>query len=366
MKRIINILQQTAGSMLMLAALGGIVSSCDSILDFDKGDCSIEYRVKFKYDYNMEFANAFSSQVKSVTLYAFDENGTLAYQKTEQGERLAANDYAMTVEMTPGNYEFITWAGLDDQSFAVPLLNPGTSKREALNVLTRRNIDTPIDGQPSDNVVRRDLPSLFHGRSLKVHLSDEPYPDGVNITRSLKHYVDTVDLMKNTNNIRIAIVQRTKDGKPATRAISKDKFSFAIRDNNGFMNFDNSLLADEELNYQPFHTEDTHITTRAFSEEGETLPAAVAELSTVRLLETQTPRLDIIDKEKDKPLLPGNNLISYLKLLKEQNLINMPLQEYLDREDHFSILFFVDDNLTLISSVIEINNWIVHIHDIEL
>ena len=62
---------------MMAVTLGSAVVSCDSILDEDDVDCSVEYRVKFKYDYNMKYADAFSREVSSVALYAFDDNGNL-------------------------------------------------------------------------------------------------------------------------------------------------------------------------------------------------------------------------------------------------------------------------------------------------
>jgi hypothetical protein len=43
--------------------------SCDSILDEKEVDCSVNYSVKFKYDYNMKHADAFANEVKSVTPY---------------------------------------------------------------------------------------------------------------------------------------------------------------------------------------------------------------------------------------------------------------------------------------------------------
>lgn len=125
MKRIFTHIQKSAKSILLLTVLAGAMASCDSILDFEEGDCSIEYRVKFRYDYNMEKVDAFAQEVKTVTLYAFDKDGNFVYQKTEQGERLATGDYSMQVDIEPGDYELITWAGLDDQSFAVPLLTKG-------------------------------------------------------------------------------------------------------------------------------------------------------------------------------------------------------------------------------------------------
>ena len=57
------------------------------VLNYNE-DCDIEYCVKFKYDYNMEEKDVFAEQVRSVTLYAFDENNNLVYQNTDQGEQL--------------------------------------------------------------------------------------------------------------------------------------------------------------------------------------------------------------------------------------------------------------------------------------
>ena len=44
----------------------------------------------------------------------------------------------------------------------------------------------------------------------------------------------------------------------------------------------------------------------------------------------------------------------------------MPLSEYLDREDSFGMIFFVDGNLRMIKTVIQINDWIVQINNFDL
>ena len=122
-----------ACTTMMAVAVGFTATSCDSILDEDDVDCSVEYRVKFKYDYNMKYADAFSREVSSVALYAFDDNGKLVYQKTEAGDALAADGYSMVVDMEPGDYHLITWAGLSDEaSFSVPLITQGVSSLEEL------------------------------------------------------------------------------------------------------------------------------------------------------------------------------------------------------------------------------------------
>ena len=138
MKRIFTIIPKETSRMLLVAVLTTVMVSCDSILDFSDGDCSMEYRVKFTYDYNMEKVDAFAKEVKTVTLYAFDNEGNFIYQKTEEGAMLANDNYSMTVNIEPADYHLVTWAGLDDQSFAVPLLTPGKSNIKDLTIKTLR------------------------------------------------------------------------------------------------------------------------------------------------------------------------------------------------------------------------------------
>lgn len=359
MKRIFTTIQKEANKILLLTVLAGAMASCDSVLDFEEGDCSIEYRVKFKYDYNIDRVDAFAQEVKSVTLYAFDDNGNFVYQKTDQGTPLEDGNYSMKLDIEPGNYHLVAWAGLDNQSFAVPLMTTD-SKIDDLTVLTLRNktSQTRADGEEGQYIVKEKLSDLWHGEVTQQAF-----------TRSGRQNIITVPLVKNTNTIRIVIAQvNTNPDKPVTRAINKDRFSYALYDDNGWMNYDNTLLKDNLLTYLPYVTENSEITTRALSADGQTeseYPAAVAEISVARLLETQKPQLKIIDQETGKSLLGNGSLIGYLSLLKPSQL-QMPLQEYLDREDNYGMIFFVDENLTLLKSVIQINDWVVQINDFEL
>ena len=83
MKRLARIPGLKIWTLLLLAA--GTFSSCN-VLTEEEQDCTVY--VRFKYDMNMKFADAFQNAVNSVTLYAFDKNGVLAYQKTEEGDLL--------------------------------------------------------------------------------------------------------------------------------------------------------------------------------------------------------------------------------------------------------------------------------------
>ena len=58
MKTVKTFARQLSFSLMMAMTLGSAIVSCGSILDEEDVDCSVEYRVKFKYDYNMKYADA--------------------------------------------------------------------------------------------------------------------------------------------------------------------------------------------------------------------------------------------------------------------------------------------------------------------
>ena len=130
MKQLLYSIRHKAYSLALTAALAVGVTSCNTVWDND--DCGTEYRVKFKYDYNMLFTDAFPTQVPSVTLYAFDKDGQLVFQQSEEGEALAADDYYMTLDVDPGEYRLVAWAGLTGVAGASPQAEKPRRRASAL------------------------------------------------------------------------------------------------------------------------------------------------------------------------------------------------------------------------------------------
>lgn len=93
--------------MLAVCAASAFVSSCDSMIYDDQGDCTVHYRVPFTYTHNILSADAFASQVSAVTLYVFDSKGNLVLQKSDSGATLAAGGYKMDVDLPAGTYDMI-------------------------------------------------------------------------------------------------------------------------------------------------------------------------------------------------------------------------------------------------------------------
>lgn len=362
MKRILTTIQEKANKILLLTILAGAITSCDSILEYNEGDCSTEYCIKFKYDYNMEEVDVFAQQVRTVTLYAFDDNNNLVYQNTDQGEPLGDDNYSMIVDQDLSKYHLVVWAGLNDESFAVPLLYPKQSQIEELKVRTLRQALTRSSSEEEKGkyIVQQELHSLWHGEISNAAT-----------TRSGRQQITTVPLVKNTNNIRIVVAQVNTSDKAVTKALTEETFECAIYDDNGYMNYDNTLLEDNLLTYKPFVVEPEVVTSRAFSganEPAKEYNSIVSEISVARIMESQTPELIIKNSKTQEPLFQVPNLVKYLEKLQLEKYKdrNYTLQEYLDREDNFSMIVFVDENLALIKTVVDVNDWIIQINDIHL
>ena len=343
MKRLARIPGLKFWTMLLL--FGASLGSCN-VLTEEEQDCAVY--VRFKYDMNMKFADAFQNAVNSVTLYAFDKNGVLAFQKTEEGDLLKQDGYRMRLDgishSDKAEYDFITWAGEpDNESFIIPLLTVGKSTKDDLYCQLKR---------AEGGIVNDDLEALFHGQA-----------NDLNFGRAATSKMDdvVVPLVKNTNNIRIVLQHLS--GKP----VDVENFNFTITDENGLMKYDNSLMEDEVLTYQAWRTDDgkAGLGDQVENVEGVTeINVAIAELTVARLMTTERPILTITNAEGKKVLsIP---LVDYALLVKGYYNRDMSDQEYLDRQDEYALTFFLDEADEWIASTIIINSWKVVLRDLDL
>lgn len=316
--------------VLMLLSVLFVMTACDGIYE-DEGDCSVHYHVKFRYDMNMKFADAFAHEVNSVTLYVLDEQNNVVWQGSEQGETLAQEGYAMEVDVAPGSYSLLAWCGLaGGNSFAVPV----SSRKEDLICSLKR--EHKLDGTA---YVKEDFNRLYHGYLEKQTFSSE---EGT--------HTFVVPLVKNTNNIRVVLQHLS--GEP----VDKDKFTFSITDENGMMNWDNKPLSDEPVTYYAWHTDSgtagiDDVDSRTVS----SFSAAIAELTTARLVKEKAPRLKVTnDKGETVFSIP---LIDYALLVKGEYNRRMDDQEYLDRQDEYNMVFFLDEGDRWMDAYIYINSW---------
>lgn len=297
-----------------------------------EGDCGVY--ISFKYDYNLKDANAFAKEVNSVALYVFDENDTLIEQiTTTDKEALSDDEFEMVLQLDPGKYKLLAWGGLmNEESFDL-LADAEIGKTKIQELQVRMHRDHNENG---DAVVEKDLLPLYHG-SMEIDVNDV---DGT--------YKHTMSLMKDTNVVRIMLHEMSG------QEIDADHFIFEIKDNNGLYNWDNTLLDDEEITYLPWSQE----TGRADVEESRavtSISVAIAELTIGRMSAEKSPILYIKNRETGEDIV-RIPLADYALLIKGKYNQKMSNQEYLDRQDEYSMTFFLDEGVWL-DAYILINSW---------
>lgn len=274
MRKIMNtkgaVRQISYGSCLLLLL---VLFSCTSI-DETLPECQLY--VSFRYDYNMEFTDAFAAQVNRVDVFVFDKDGTFIMKKSEQGKTLGSGSYRMQLQLPIGEYRIATWAGMSD-AFEMPELVAGKSTLKDLTVKMKRE------------------ESLIHNKVL------EPLWYGgiqtVNFTGK-QEQTETVRLIKNTNKFRF-ILQKSGPGEE----LDMNDCLFEIRADNGYYDWNNDLLDDDMISYQPYHLEKVEDV------------GIVAEMNTMRLLEHKKVYLTLTRKSDSKELMKVD-LIPYLLLTK--------------------------------------------------
>ena len=108
-----------AGAVLLAAPALAALSSCGSVFD-DLDPCPRGISLRFVYDYNMEKANAFPSQVDCLTLHIYDADGNFVATHTETTDALSDEGYRMTIDLPAGDYHAVAYGGIEcqDASFA--------------------------------------------------------------------------------------------------------------------------------------------------------------------------------------------------------------------------------------------------------
>lgn len=323
---------------IMLSALS--LASCNGVMYDEEGDCDPHYKARFIFDMNMLYADAFSKEVNAVTLYLIDPaTGDIVWQKSERGDRLRQDGYLMDLDVAPGSYQLLAWCGEGrDEHFTIPA---DASHHTQLTCRLNREYD-PVTGVA---LSRKDLKRLYHGKTdVKIF----PEEEGT--------YIYNVELVKNTNDVNIVLQHLSGE-------IVKEGYTFTITDANGSLDWDNSIMPDEEITYQPWQVlagtagieypeaDDVPVIT--------TMSACVANLTVSRLMADRSDdmRVKIYNPSGEK--IVDIPLIQYALLVRGRYEHTMTEQEYLDRQDKYDLVFFIDEGNRWADSYIYINSWMV-------
>lgn len=356
MKRFLsNILNRIIPAMAAMA----IFSGCDSLIYDSEGDCDPVHVIRFKYDMNMKFADAFPAEVPSVDLYVFDTAGHLVTTVSRHVNPDEAGDFSIELrDLAPDHYHLLAWCGVkDSEHYTVNHAGVDDPARE--HHTCRIN---SLDEGDDFGHVRKDIRRLFHGRL-----------DSVDMTADQGRHEHVVPLMKNTNVVRVVLQHLS--GEPMDTA----DYDITITDHNGLYAHDNKLMAHKDLLYHPwilrsgeasFHPEDAP--NSAESRAQSSVSAVVAELTLGRLMadRIEDAMLNVRNSHNDSTII-SIPLIQYLLLVKghyygPDGITPMSDQEYLDRQDDYPMVFFLDERDKWIRTVIYINVWRVVLNNSSL
>lgn len=345
--------------------LAGMVS-CGWINE-DLPECPpTELRLRFVYDYNMLNADAFSSQVGAVTVYVFDESNKLVTTKTEEDRSLLSQ---MGYEMVFDDSELVVGK---KYRFVTVAFQKSSREIESTDGAKFRVADIK-QGDPIEKLdVTLDREKGSDGRSYVVnknHPLDTLWMSRTDNYAELNTQVttrETVNLMRDTKNITLTLRQLNHADE---QNIDIADYDISITDSNGWLNYDNSLKADEQLVYTPYALWNT-----SYDDE-ETRSAVIryaahADLSVSRLIyhddSSKNARLSIRNT-KTGANVAQINLPKFLSDGRSSIEQIYSPQEFLDREYAYRLDFFLrGDTWVYVDIWISISPYAVRIQNIGL
>lgn len=323
--------------LLMLYAIG-ISGGCDRIHE-NMQPCPRGVRLKLYYDYNMKFSDAFPSEVKNVTVYAFDQaTGLLVDREDVVVGDVREHEFEVNLDRLPaGNYDFLVWCyGESAEHFTVKPQKQLDDLHQHHSCLMSEDEDNP--GHQSN-----DIGKLFHGRLLNA-----------DCTAPEKIVTFEIPLVKNTNAVRLVLQHLSGE------YLDPSKFDITLESDNGHMAHDNKLLANHNRVYHPWSVESGMTEMGNYTgSEGRAITAAsalVAEHTIGRILPETGVQVKVRNAETGENII-DIPLVDYALMVKGKYNRTMSDEEYLDRQDEYNMVFFLDDNLRWVKQFIYINSW---------
>lgn len=351
-------------------------TSCSAVYD-DLEECPRGVIMRFIFDYNLEFANAFPKQVDCLTVYIFDSEGNLVERRTETSGVLADEDWRMKFDLPAGNYRAVAYGGMEceNSSFAHTRDVAEINRIEQLEVLANENHIGDHNNPP-----QAPLHDHFYGAV------------DFTVNEATDYDKTTVEMMRNTNHLRLVL--QHLDNTP----VDYNDFTFEVIDDNMRFDHNNDIVPHRAVTYVPWASGNANAGLNGLPADDEDeasagggdsdsearagstpVQVAYAEISMSRLVsdshhqwtsradgQTYTgPRLRITAKADGHTVadLPLNN---YLLIMKSDYHAKMSNQEYLDRAYRHNLVFFLDENNYWVRMNIVVKDWVVRIDNINM
>lgn len=357
------------------------LTTMSSCIKEDMDDCPpaiSKVALQFDYTYNVKQADAFAAEVKNINVYAFDENGKFFDSYIESREKFETGHTMEITGLKDGKYTFVclardrqvmSRAEDDEMEFSFASLTPGVS---TIDDLTERM------GKDNGEEIKNDkeFAALYTAKTqVDFQRLNQNGNEGTVVT-------STLSLMKCTKTYRIVLLPYENDQAD----FKPENFDVRIEGSAAWLDHNGEKVKNERITYLPYNMERRANYDGAHTEVNEEPvdQALIYDLSSSRMFERQNDRRAVRDgdksiyddkriiitdlRDKDHPIeLFNHSLPWFLALCGEKVNQNWDDQEYLDREDHYVLMFYVSDkrDYNMITKV-NVNGWNVNIKDTEL
>lgn len=357
------------------------LTTMSSCIKEDMDDCPpaiSKVALQFDYTYNVKQADAFAAEVKNINVYAFDENGKFFDSYIESREKFETGHTMEITGLKDGKYTFVclardrqvmSRAEDDEMEFSFASLTPGVS---TIDDLTERM------GKDNGEEIKNDkeFAALYTAKTqVDFQRLNQNGNEGTVVT-------STLSLMKCTKTYRIVLLPYENDQAD----FKLENFDVRIEGSSAWLDHKGEKVKNERITYLPYNMERRANYDGAHTEVNEEPvdQALIYDLSSSRMFERQNDRRAVRDgdknnyddkriiitdlRDKDNPIeLFNHSLPWFLALCGEKVNQNWDDQEYLDREDHYVLMFYVSDkrDYNMITKV-NVNGWNVNIKDTEL
>lgn len=357
------------------------LTTMSSCIKEDMDDCPpaiSKVALQFDYTYNVKQADAFAAEVKNINVYAFDENGKFFDSYIESREKFETGHTMEITGLKDGKYTFVclardrqvmSRAEDDEMEFSFASLTPGVS---TIDDLTERM------GKDNGEEIKNDkeFAALYTAKTqVDFQRLNQNGNEGTVVT-------STLSLMKCTKTYRIVLLPYENDQAD----FKPENFDVRIEGSAAWLDHNGEKVKNEGITYLPYNMERRANYDGAHTEVNEEPvdQALIYDLSSSRMFERQNDRRSVRDgdkndyddkriiitdlRDKDHPIeLFNHSLPWFLALCGEKVNQNWDDQEYLDREDHYVLMFYVSDkrDYNMITKV-NVNGWNVNLKDTEL
>lgn len=328
----------------VLAVLGApLFVGCNGFIHDDLPECNHDIRVKLSYTMNMDFEERIA-EVPTAHIFIFDSKGMLAGEKTVTSAELVAADGVTSVTVpASGDYQIVVWGGLSEDS---PFRLDGTRAVSTIEDVTCRLMyETTEQGH---KVNKTHFPHLYHSLTpTTFQVSD------------VEQEIVLNELTKNTNTLTVTLHNRSD--KP----LKAGEYTFVVTDNNAVMGHDNSIKPEDT--HVQYHATAVESGKRPVSDgqggvSGTQAESVVATIPLARLMEDSAGYLYVYKGTEE---IAKVSITELLLKCKQYEAPHMDNQEYLDRQDSYSISFFVNEGGYVIKSLVYVNDWEIITQDID-